>query len=383
MKIRKALALILTFLTLFSSCALADRPVSWRYSFSGGEVLAGEGMDGVREFLDEVQLGLTTEHLESGTRGEAVLYSYGKPVFTLRAAADNEEESFGLYCSLMGECALMCRQDQVKDFLMNMVKMLFDLSVLKQESLPQARSLAERAGDLLMGLIAAAGTEDPAVVLDLRFYLARISEAVAPAAEEQLDGTDPESPGAVLRQIWQLNEAELNALIREGIQKLKRLPLVSDLFLEGKLKIGKQTVTEEFLLDLFSAVHGDTTVIADTDQDGRIARLVLQIPDISSLVEDPEFGKITGLEFTVQREETGPESRRSSTEMRLSGLDKSLVTIRMERGPGSSIQPLPTKKTWQVGEMNSEQLWKMIRGLGFTIAANAINLVMEDRKSVV
>ena len=377
MKIRNWIAAGLAVLILLPCCALADQPVSWMYSFSAGEVLTGEGMDGIRDFLDAVQLGLTTENRETRAMGEAVLYSVGKPVFTLRAMNSEEEESFGLYCSLMGECALMCRQDQVTDFLMNLVQMLADLSVLKENNLPQARSLAGRAGEIITNLTVSAGSEDPAIVLDLGFYLEKISDAVAPAAVDELDGTDPDCPGAARRQVWHLNEEELDALVKEGIGKLKRLPLVSDVFLDGRLKIGGQSVTEDFLLELFASVHGDTEVTVYTDAEEKILRMRVRIPDISDLVENPEFGKISGLEFSVERENGDGESRSSVTEMRLLGLEQSLITIHMLRGPGEPVQPLPTNKVFQVGEMNSEELWDMIRGLGFTIAGNAINMVMD------
>ena len=377
---KRWLACLLALIMLLPAAGPAESAgssASWLYSFSAGEILSGKEMDKIREFLDAVQLQLGTETRDDQSLGEAILLSYGKPVFTLRAASSSALESIGLYCSLMGDCTLMCRQDQVSDFLTTLVRMLADYSILKQESLEKAENLAARAGNLITSVIENRNGSNPSVFFDLQYYLQQADRLSSSAETAELDPANQECPGAVLCRTWHLNEAELNSLAETGIEKLKGFPLLGDAFVSGQLKIGSQAVTDVFLRDLFASMHGDTTLVIYTDAEEKVLRLSLRTPDLSGLVEDPEFSRVRGLEFSVSRETLPDGISVRETGISLSGLEGTLLSIRMEKRPGCSIPDLPRDTVYQVGEMNSSELWDLLRGLWLTIGRNAINLIMD------
>ena len=104
----------------------------------------------------------------------------------------------------------------------------------------------------------------------------------------------------------------------------------------------------------------------------------LEIPDLSGLVADETFRPIRGIEFAVDRSgsrETGDDA--SLTTLRLRGLEGTLLSMKRETVAGKEIGPLPSKKVYQVGEMNAEELRELVHSMRLTIAKNAINLVMD------
>ncbi|MBQ9252215.1 MAG: hypothetical protein IJ188_06235 [Clostridia bacterium] len=349
-------------------------PMVWNYSFAAGEALQGEGMDKIKEFFDAVQIRLTMERRAEASLGEAALISYGKPVLTLRAAANEAAESFGIYCSLMGECALMCRQDQVEDFLMTLVQMLGDLSILKPSGREQAENLARKAASMIMTIVENTEGGNPAALMDLDFYARQAMEALAESETEALD--PGENEGATEKQTWHLSEAELNALVQTGLGKIRRVPILSEAFAEGRIRIGETAITENLLLEMAAETHGDTTLTVYTDGEGRVTRMRVVIPDLSDALGDPALAGLEGVEMTTVR----PEENTTETSLGLLGLadmEGTLMTIRTEKSEGAAIPDLPTGKIYQVGEMDSGEMWQMIRGLGLTIAANAVNLIMD------
>ena len=377
MKLRKALAFLLAVLFLCPVPAGAETSVRWLYSFSAGEVLSGKGMDDVREFLDAVQLSLTSQEEAGGSAGQAELISYGKPVFTLigRLSAGGE---VGLYCSLTGNCTLMCRRDQVQDFLGTVVRMLAERSILKEDGLLQAERLSARAGDYLIRIMENDPSRDLQVGINPNALLDQISLLTPEAESLPLDAGNAECPGAVIRRTWQLSEAELNSLAELGIEKIRGIPVLSDAFAQGTLRIGDQAVTEDFLRKLFASMHGETVLQAFQDPEGQVLLLRLITPETDLLADDPVFGRSRGLEFSVTRSGSAEEGHQESlTVFRLIGVDGSVLSVRMEKGPGSDIPSLPDRKVYQVGEMDSDQLWDLIRSLGLTIASNALNLIMD------
>ena len=359
---------------------LAEGSVSRLYSFSAGEILDGDSMEEIRELLEEVRLELTSDPQESFARGQAVLLSYGKPVFTLRAEASRADDAFGLYCSLLGDCTLKCRQDQVQDFLMSFVDMLGDLSVLQQDSLDSLRPLALRAGTLIQATLESSDYSVSPAGIDPGAYLERIN-ALASSSEIlscELDGTDPECPGAVKKQIWRLSEEDRTAFLDFTLSSLARIPFLSDALQNEKIRIGTQPLTEPFLRNLFSSLRGETTLTYYTDPLNQILLMQLSFPDLSSLVEDPEFRRIRGLEFRVNRSGSEEEKNLTSlTTILLPGLEGTLLSARMEMSPGSPIQPLPGNKVYEVGGLDSSGLRKLFASLSFAIAGNAVNLIMD------
>ncbi len=377
MHMKKWLALLLSFLMLLPACGLAEESVNWLYSFSAGTVLSGDGMDGVREFLDAVQLSLTVQARENVSAGQAELLSYGKPAFTMRAELTGAGE-MGIYCSLTGDNTLMCRKDQLNVFLKNILYLLEERSLLKGSALAQAESLADTAANVLVSIIESSAQQDLHLVLNPDAWLDLIGAFAAEEESLSLDGSDPECPGAVSKRTWRLSEADLNALVDAGIEKLKRIPLLSDEFEKGAIRIGNQAVTESFLRELFSAMQGDTVLEVFQNAEGQVLCMRLMTPDVSAIVDDPVFSQVQGIEFLVSRNESETDGKQDTlTDMRLLGLNESLISVRMEKGPGADIPSLPAKSVYQVGEMTAEELNQLISSLGLVIAGNAINMVMD------
>ncbi len=377
MRLKSWLSLLLALMFLLPAGAPAESSVNWLYSFSAGEVLSGREMNGIRDFLDAVQLSLTSRQAEGLTSGRAELLSRGKPVFFLQAALSDSGE-MGLACSLTGNCTLMCRQDQIGDFLGTIVRMLAERSILKESALDQADMLAETAGNALIALIRNSAGRDFRIGINPDAYLNRISAVAAEAEVRELDGQDPECPGALLKRTWILSEAELNALADTGIRRLKQIPILSDEFEKGSIRIGKQRITEPFLRELFASMHGETVLEAYQDPDGQVLLMRLLTPELSDFQEDPLFSRIRGIAFSVSRSGSLDEGvQESLTEMRLIGLEGSVLAIRMQKGPGSDIPPLPSGKVYQVGDMDSRELWDLIGSLRLTIAANAVGLILD------
>ncbi len=377
MCLKKWVSLLLASLILLPACGLADTSVNWLYSFSAGDILSGGEMDGVRDFLDAVRVSLTSQKRDGLTSGEATLLSGNKPAFTMRAALSDSGE-MGLYCSLTGNCTLMCRKDQLNDFLANIVRMLGERSILKESGLTQAEHLAESAGSALVRMIETGARQDLQIGINPDLYLNLIGSLASETEARELDGQDPECPGAVLKRTWILTEQELNALVDLGIRKLKRVPLLSDEFEKGSLRIGGQPVTEAFLRDLFASMQGETTLEAFQDAEGRVVLMRLHTPDIRDIIDDPTFSRVRGVSFSVTRSENPQEGRQESlTEMKLIGLEGTLLSVRMQKGPGADIPDLPSKKVYRVGDMNTQELWDLIQSLRFTIATNAISMILD------
>ena len=194
----------------------------------------------------------------------------------------------------------------------------------------------------------------------------------------ELDGTDPECPGAVKKQIWRLSEEDRTAFLDFTLSSLARIPFLSDALQNEKIRIGTQPLTEPFLRNLFSSLRGETTLTYYTDPLNQILLMQLSFPDLSSLVEDPEFRRIRGLEFRVNRSGSEEEKNLTSlTTILLPGLEGTLLSARMEMSPGSPIQPLPGNKVYEVGGLDSSGLRKLFASLSFAIAGNAVNLIMD------
>lgn len=375
MRHQKIWAFVLSILLLFLPQAGRGESTVWRYSFAAGEMLEGEGMDAVREALDAIQVELASEQQADRQMGQAVLLSYGKPVFTLRAAAAGGD-SFGLYCSLLGNCTLQCRQDQVDTFLLTLVEMLGERSLLKEDSLAQAKVLAGKTGDLILKAVRAQEEGALSAGLDLNTVLQQLRSRATAVETAELDGTAEECPGARWRQDWLLSEEDLNLLASSALEKVRKIPFLGTALEEGRIRIGSQTVTEPFLREVIRSAEGDITLTVYLDGEERVLRMCLRMPGAFRQIPDPVFSRMQGLEFLVEREENAG-TQVSRTVLRPVGLEGTLLTLRMEKSAGEGIPPLPDKKVYQVGEMTGSQLWDLIQSLGLVIAGNALNLIME------
>ena len=376
---KRWLSILLCLMLLIPACALGSgSPITWRYTFSAGDALSGEAMEGVRNLLEGIGIELTRQQTESQSLGRIRLIGErDKEAFSLRAAADSDGGSFGLFCSLTGNCTLVCRQEQLDDFLLTLVKMLSDLSLLKNESLAQANHLAVRASEVILKITDVLDQDDPEIGLAIAPYLDQLGGLTTASSQTELDGTDPVCPGAVLRRSWQLSEEDLNRLIDTGLTRLAGIPILGDALAEGRLRIGSQQISNDFIRTLFASMHGETSVELYEDAKGRLMRMSLLTPDASELLTDPVFAQARGLEINVQRTEEPDGSAKSETSLRMIGPKQdALLTIRMEKGPGTEIEPLPDRKVYQVGELDSSSLWQLIRELGLTITKNAVNMIL-------
>jgi len=372
---KRILAWLLCLMMLVPGLGLAEEPVSYLYTFVPGKILSGEGMEKVKEFLDAVQLHLTTDKREDETLAKVEILSYGETAFELRVR-DAAEGTYSLYCSLTGENTLMCRKDQLQDFLMTIVQVLADLNILKDESLVKVSGVVSQIGKLVESITSQNKGDAPDTAIDLSPYLAQLESLATTAEKKELDGNDPACPGAVKATVYYLTEEDLLALVDTALQKINAIPVLSDELKSGRLKIGKQVITEGFIRNLFASMHGGTTLELYENADDELQTLRLRCPDISDLVEDPEFAKTRGVELNITREKKSENESVSTTSLTLIGLEGDLMTIRLEKGPGEHVEELPEKKVHQVGEMNSTELWELLRSLGFTILRNAANMVL-------
>ena len=372
---KRIAALLLCLVVALPGLGLAEKSVSYLYSFAPGSLLSGEGMENVQEFLDAVQLELTVDIRESKTLAKAVLLSEGENALELRLR-DSQDGTYALYCSLTGDNTLMCRKDQLQTFLMTVVQVLADLKILKDESLEKVGGTVSRVGRLLESATDTDVWNKLETGIDFSPYLEQLESLVSAAEKRDMDGNDPSYPGAVKETIYYLTEEDLNGLIDTALKKINSIPVLSDELNSGRLKIGEQVITEEFIRNLFASMHGESTLEIYEDAEAKLAAFNLQWPDISELVEDPEFSKARGIEARIKREDNSGERSLTVTSLNMIGLEGDLITIRMEKGPGETVEELPEKEVYQVGEMDSAELWKLLQKLGFTIARNALNMVL-------
>jgi len=372
---KKCLALLLCALILCPAASLADAAKSYLYTFTPGEVLSGEGMENVRELLNAVRLEIVTQKMEQGTMAQVELLSNGEQAFSLRAL-DGANGTYAIDCSLTGDCTLVCDKEQLDDFLLNVVNMLADLNVLNEESKEKLSGLAERATTLLETALANAAEDGPDSGIDLRPYL-KVVEGLASEAEvRELDGNDPECPGATLVSSYELRKDDLLELVDTALSKLDSIPVLSNELASGRLHIGEQVITDEFIRELFAHTYGKTTLDVYQNAEGKLLKLALRTPEAPGLITDPEFAKARGVEITIERTPVIFGSSSTLTTVKLIGMDGALLTVQLDKMVGGNVKPLSTNNVYEVGEMDSKQLWEVFHGLGLTIAKNAMNMIL-------
>jgi len=375
-KIRKCLALLLCALILWPAAGLADASRSLLYSFTPGEVLSGEGMKNIREFLDAVKLEVVTQKLDQGTLAQVDLLSDGEEAFSLRAL-NGADGTYRIGCSLTGDCTLVCEKEQLDDFLLNLVQMLADLDFLNEESKEKLTDLAVRATTLLENALAnAEAGEAPESGIDLTPYLEVVEGVASEAQVKELDGNDPACPGATTVSSYLLREEDLNKLVDTALSKIVNIPVLSNELASGRLHIGEQVITDSFIRELFASMHGETTLDIYQGSNGKIMKLALRTPEAPGLITDPEFAKARGVEIIIDRTPEVFGSSVTLTTVKLIGLEGALLNVRLEKRVGKELQPMSDKKVYQVGTMSKEELWEVFHGLGLTIAKNAMNMLL-------
>ena len=202
-------------------------------------------------------------------------------------------------------------------------------------------------------------------------------EGLASEAEvRELDGNDPECPGATLVSSYELRKDDLLELVDTALSKLDSIPVLSNELASGRLHIGEQVITDEFIRELFAHTYGKTTLDVYQNAEGKLLKMALRTPEAPGLITDPEFAKARGVEITIERTPVIFGSSSTLTTVKLIGMDGALLTVQLDKMVGGNVKPLSTNNVYEVGEMDSKQLWEVFHGLGLTIAKNAMNMIL-------
>lgn len=383
MKVKKWFSILMA-VWMLAACVsgFAEELKTTRISFGPGEILSGEGTEAAFSLLNAIQIETTSWKTDGAVRGSLALLSEGREVFTLRAeSADSGMLSF--CCSLTGSAVFRCHQDQLDHFMLTLVDLVAETGLVKENSLDQIRTAALRAADMLRSVITRAGTGEPGLGLNMTAYLDQITARATVAEMISLDPENGECPGAAQKSTWLLDEKDLKQLVDAALNKARKIPVLGSVFLDGRLHIGSQVITESYLREMAASLQGETVLTLYQNADGEILQARLEIPDISALTTDETFKKVRGIEMTVDHSdspETGTEA--SVTSLRLTGLEGQLLSVKRETLPGKEIAPLEEREIYQVGEMNSDELRRLLRGMRLTIAGNALNLIMNLPREV-
>lgn len=383
---KRLLALILILAMLLPAAAGAeDSAVSYLYTFEPGNALEGEGTEIITDLLNAIQVRMDRQTGEEENLYRIALISEGKEAFVL-TAQDTAEGSYALACSLLGDNQLRCRKNQLPEFLKTIVQVLADLDVLKGESLSKVEKLAGRAGDLL-GRLENADRDDGSLNgIDMTPLLRAMSRYASDASETALSPDNTECPGAVMKRHYQLTEADLNGLIDYLLGKVKSIPVIQDELHSGRLYIGKQQITDDFIRQLFAALHGNTTMDVYEDEEGQPIKLELRLPDLhgmmddpelAGMVNDPEFLKLEGIGIQIERTRGSGIYLCSRTSIQLLGFGTEVMAITLERMAGNIVRMPKAKKIHEVGELDSAELWKVLKSMGNTIAWHGVDFILD------
>ncbi len=383
----KRLLVILLIMALLLPTAVSAEtgPVAYLYTFEAGDALEGDGAAIIRELLDAIQVRMTRQNGKEENLYQIELVSEGKSAFTL-LVQDSADGEYSLTCSLLGKNKLKLEKEQITDFLRTLVQVLADLNVLKGESLEKIDGLAIRAGNLLSRLERSSDDDMSLNGLDLTPYLMVLTKYATQAEHKELPADNEICPGAVGMWHYQLAEEDLSALIDSALNKMMSIPVINDELKSGRLYIGKQVITDSFIRTLFGAMHGDTTLDLYEDERGQMVRMILHIPELSTLMEKPElkglitdpfFAQINGISINVDRVRGEGVSLTSDTQIQILGIDRKLLGVRLDRMAGEKIQVKEAKKTYEVGQLNSQELWDLLKSMWSTILFHAADFVLD------
>ena len=378
---RKLLCLFLVLALLPVSAALADSPVCWRYKVTPGEVLSGDGLEPVLDVLNAVQLELTSQKDGNTMLGSAVFFTKGKDILSVRVRDHAGDCAFA--CSLLRSNTLAFRREQLGSVLLNLVRYLGNSGILKSENLEIVRSAANALSELIDNVVLNMDESGSDTVIDLQPYVDSLRSMATSSEETILPPGSPECPGAVRKITYFLSEADMNALLEDLLTRALAVPVIGSYLQSGSLRIGRQRISADFFRDLFASLHGETVLAFWEDPDGKAVRMDIRIPDISALVEDPDFRRVTGLLIDIDRSILAEDTVSSVTRVRLTGLDQDLLTIAMEKGPGKDIpDPADRQVVHQVGDMSDEEFSRLFSGMYWTVMSEALKLVLSLPASV-
>ena len=379
--VRRWLCLFLVFLLVFPAMAgMADdqdrETLEYLYSFIPGTVLEGEGTGMIRELLEAIQLRFTRQKTENDDIIRLQLISAGADAFSLTAGQTVGDE-FALVCSLLGDTKLTLKREQISSFLMTLVEALGERGLLRGENLKKMYSIADRAGKLINNYLDRAPEEAPDTGIDITPYLKKLTSQATAVEQREIPPEEQDGSGAVVMTSYLLSEEQRRELVNRTLDKVCKVPVVGDTLNDGSLRIGGQVVTEGFIRSIFGDTPGEVTMDVWQDADGQLVRLLLHLPDLSGVVMDPGFAKTEGIELAIARTSGEGKQLTSVTTLRLIGLEGDLVTMTLKRAPTEPVPPMTAKKVYAVGEMSSGELSELIRSMGWTILANAGNMVLD------
>ena len=380
--IRKWLCVLMALLLAFPAAAglaesadAGDETLEYLYSFTPGTLLEGEGTKKIKELLEAIQIRFTRQKTGSDDTIRFQLISEGDEAFSLTAGETSGEE-FALVCSLLGDNKLTLRREQLSSFLLTLVQALGEQGFLKGGNLTKMSALADRVGKLLGNYLDREPAAAPDTGIDITPYLRKLTGKATTAEQREIPPEERDETGAVIVTSYLLNEEQRKEFVDRAMDKVVKLPVIGDQLNNGSLRIGGQVITEEFIRSAFGDTPGEVTMDIWQDADGQLVRLLLNIPDVSGFVTDPQFARMQGVELFIVRTRGEGRELTSVTTFRLPGLEGDLLTMTLVRSPGEAIPPISGNKVHAVGDMNSEELAELLRSMGWTIIANAANMVV-------
>ncbi len=378
---RKLICLLLVLVMLPVSAAFADQPVSWLYAVTPGEALSGDGLQPLLDVLNTVQLELTSQKNGDTLLGSAVFLSKGNDILSIRVRDSAGDCAFA--CSLLRNNTLAFRREQLGSVLLSLVQYLGNSGILKNENLDIVRSAADTLAELIDTVVLNMDESGPDAAVDLQPYVDSLKSMATSPEETVLSETDPDCPEAVRKTVYILSEADMNSLMKTLLSRALAVPVIGNHLQNGTLRIGKQRISADFFRQLFSSLHGETVLSLWEGADGRAVMMDIRIPDISDVVEDPDFSRVTGLLIRIDRSVLTADTTASVTTVRLSGLEQDLLTIAMEKGPGKNItDPAYRQVVHDVGSMSDSEFNRLFSGMYWTIMSEALKLVLSLPASV-
>ena len=376
--IRKWLCLLLTLLLVFpaiTGLCEGGETLDYLYSFTPGTVLEGEGQQMIRELLDALQVLFSREKTGDSDIIRVDLISDGEEAFSLTAGQKAEEE-FSLMCSLLGKNKLSLHREQIPSFLQTLVEALGEQGLLKGDNLDKVSDLADKLGKLIGEYLDKEPEEAPDTGINIKPYLEILTQNATSSETYEIPPEEQDGSGAVIMTSYLISEETRRDFVNRLMDKVVKLPVIGDQFRDGTLKIGEQVITDEFVRSVFGDTPGEVTMEVWTDADGQLVHMLLHTPDLSGVVTDPQFSKTEGFEMKIDRTRGEGKNLTSVTTFRLTGLEGNLLTMTLERKPGNGIPPMKADKVHEVGEMNSSELSELLRSMGWTILANAGNMIL-------
>lgn len=376
---KKVLCLLLSLLillTAFTAAAEETETISYLYTFTPGPLLQGEGMETVMELMGALQLRYIRQRGTGERAAQVAILSYGDVVFNL-AARQSEDGAYRITCSLLGDNVLLCKREQLGTFMLTLVQMLANLNVLKGENLDKMNAMALRLANRLDGLLNPAEPTGGEGGLNLAPYMAILAEKASASEEREPSEQEKAQLGAVKMTVYRLDETTRRELVELGIEKLLKAPVIGSQLKAGTLMVGQKPLTTDDIRKMFIDPPGETTVELLTDAEDRPVRMTLYTPDLSEQTGDTALAGVRGLEIEIRREEGENGASSSITTLRAPGLEGDLVSIRMDRSPSEPLPPVKEKKVHNVGEMDSDQLLKLVESMKLVILKNAGNLIMD------